>query len=89
MQARLSDGAGTDSQRPTRKTPTAGLGALGRVELPAGAIEYRSVAMGPLLVFLHGIVANGDVWRNVVDELAGGYRCITGWPGCCPAPASS
>lgn len=57
------------------------LGAPRRVELPEGPIEYRERGDGPVLVFLHGIVANGDVWRNVVGELAGSYRCITpDWP---------
>ncbi|HEX8804793.1 MAG TPA: alpha/beta fold hydrolase, partial [Acidimicrobiales bacterium] len=36
---------------------------------------------GPVLVFLHGIVANGALWRRVVPGLADQYRCITpDWP---------
>ncbi|MFJ8819653.1 alpha/beta fold hydrolase [Amycolatopsis thermoflava] len=57
------------------------LGTLHRVDLPAGPIEYRERGSGTPIVFLHGIIANGDVWRNVVPELSQRYRCITpDWP---------
>jgi pimeloyl-ACP methyl ester carboxylesterase len=57
------------------------LGDLSRADLPAGTVEYRERGSGTPIVFLHGIVANGDVWRNVVPELAGRFRCITpDWP---------
>ncbi|MEU0510921.1 MULTISPECIES: alpha/beta fold hydrolase [Amycolatopsis] len=60
---------------------SAQLGAPRRTELTAGPIEYRERGTGAPVVFLHGIIANGDVWRNVVPELAGQYRCITpDWP---------
>ncbi|MDZ4232519.1 MAG: alpha/beta hydrolase [Dietzia sp.] len=60
---------------------SAQLGELHRAELSAGPVEYRERGSGTPIVFLHGIVANGDVWRNVVPELAGQYRCITpDWP---------
>jgi len=57
------------------------LGEPRQVEISCGPIRYRERGSGPTLVFLHGIVANGDVWRNVVAELASEYRCITpDWP---------
>ena len=28
-------------------------------------------------MFLHGLLVNGDLWRNVVPALAGEFRCIT------------
>jgi pimeloyl-ACP methyl ester carboxylesterase len=60
---------------------SAQLGDLRRAQLPAGPVEYRETGSGSPIVFLHGIIANGDVWRNVVPELAGRYRCITpDWP---------
>src|SRR5436305_5736549 len=52
------------------------LGEQDKVDTPAGTIEYRERGSGPALVFVHGIVVNGDLWRNVVPELADGYRCI-------------
>lgn len=57
------------------------LGTERRVELSEGTIEYRERGEGPVLVFVHGILANGDIWRDVIPELAGSYRCITpDWP---------
>lgn len=54
--------------------------ALGRqrtVETPAGAIEYRELGAGPVLVFVHGVAVNGDLWRGVAPRLAGSHRCVT------------
>src|SRR3954447_17590560 len=57
------------------------LGTRGEVDPPAGPIRYRERGEGPPLVFLHGIVANGALWRRVVPALADRYRCITpDWP---------
>lgn len=60
---------------------SAQLGDLHQADLSAGTVEYRERGTGRPIVFLHGIIANGDVWRHVVPELADGYRCITpDWP---------
>ena len=57
------------------------LGEVREVRIPAGPIRYREIGAGPPVVFVHGIVANGDLWRNVVPELAGAHRCIIpDWP---------
>lgn len=57
------------------------LGSPHQVELSAGTIRYRERGSGPAIVFLHGIVANGLLWRRVVPELADRFRCITpDWP---------
>ena len=57
------------------------LGDVREVRIPAGPIRYRETGSGPPMVFVHGIVANGDLWRRVVPELAGTHRCITpDWP---------
>src|SRR4051812_6788402 len=57
------------------------LGTQREVRLPAGPIRYRERGDGPPIVFLHGIVANGALWRRVVPDLAGEHRCITpDWP---------
>jgi pimeloyl-ACP methyl ester carboxylesterase len=52
------------------------LGERRTVEVPAGTIEYRERGSGPPIVFVHGIVVNGDLWRGVAPELAAGHRCI-------------
>ncbi len=50
--------------------------SLREVRLPQGVIRYRDVGDGPVLVFVHGILVNGMLWRDVVDRLRGEYRCI-------------
>lgn len=47
------------------------------VELSAGTIEYEDTGGdGPTLVFIHGLLMNGSLWRNVVPTLRDDYRCI-------------
>ncbi|MEU4160374.1 alpha/beta hydrolase [Actinoplanes sp. NPDC026670] len=44
--------------------------------LPAGTIHYRDLGTGRPLVFLHGLLQDGRVWNEVVDRLAGEFRCL-------------
>ncbi len=53
------------------------LGSSHEVELPAGTLRYRERGQGPPLVFIHGLLVNGDLWRKVVPRLADRFRCIT------------
>lgn len=56
---------------------SAELGVAKQVELPQGAIDYRECGDGEPVVFAHGLLMNGDLWRNVVPPIArAGYRCI-------------
>jgi pimeloyl-ACP methyl ester carboxylesterase len=52
------------------------LGELKEVQLPQGTLRYRERGSGEPVVFVHGILVNGDLWRKVVPELAGRFRCI-------------
>ncbi|QUW85480.1 alpha/beta hydrolase (plasmid) [Streptomyces mirabilis] len=62
-------------------TAVAALGPVKDVELPDGVIRYHATGAGPPIVFVHGIIANADVWRGVVARLRDRYRCITpDWP---------
>ena len=46
-----------------------------------GTIRYRELGDGEPLVFVHGLIADGRLWRKVVPALAGRYRCIVAdWP---------
>ena len=57
------------------------LGQERSVELPQGTIRYRERGEGEPIVFVHGLVVNGDLWRKVVPKLADSYRCIApDWP---------
>jgi pimeloyl-ACP methyl ester carboxylesterase len=46
------------------------------VELPQGVLHYSDRGQGPILVFLHGLLVNGRLWRHVVPLLEGEFRCI-------------
>ena len=52
------------------------LGEQKEVELPQGTISYRERGAGEPIVFIHGLLVNGDLWRKVVPELSKDYRCI-------------
>ena len=58
------------------------LGHLRTVRLPHAVIGYRELGQGPAVVFVHGLLVNADLWRNVVPVVAGaGYRCLApDWP---------
>ena len=67
------------------------LGRLRTVELPQGRLSYRERGSGEPIVFVHGVLVNGDLWRGVVPPLAESHRCITpDWPlGAHPEPMSA
>ncbi len=52
------------------------MGQLKEVKLAQGVIHYRESGEGKPLVFIHGLLVNGDLWRKVVPALAKSYRCI-------------
>jgi len=54
----------------------ANLGRFKEVQLPQGTIRYRELGSGESLVFIHGLLVNGDLWRKVVPPLAWHFRCI-------------
>lgn len=57
------------------------LGEKKQVQLPQGTIHYRETGEGPPIVFVHGLIVNGDLWRKLVPELSSDFRCIApDWP---------
>ncbi|HJU98611.1 MAG TPA: alpha/beta hydrolase [Jiangellaceae bacterium] len=57
------------------------LGQHRQIMLASGPIGYRERGSGAPIVFVHGLLTNGDLWRRVVPPLADGWRCITpDWP---------
>jgi len=52
------------------------LGTQKEVQLAQGTVRYRECGSGEVIVFIHGLLVNGDVWRKVVPVLAKNYRCI-------------
>jgi pimeloyl-ACP methyl ester carboxylesterase len=47
-----------------------------------GPLDYRELGSGPPVVFVHGLMVNADLWREVVPGVAAaGYRCLApDWP---------
>jgi pimeloyl-ACP methyl ester carboxylesterase len=53
------------------------LGPARELTLPQGSLRYHSVGSGPTLVFVHGVLVNANLWRNVVAGLSADFRCVT------------
>jgi pimeloyl-ACP methyl ester carboxylesterase len=47
------------------------------VDLSAGRIRYRDSGEGPPIVFVHGLLVDGRLWRKVTPPLESDFRCIT------------
>ena len=53
------------------------LGEVREVALPQGTIRYRERGQGDPVVLLHGVLVNGDLWRQVAPRVAeAGHRVI-------------
>jgi pimeloyl-ACP methyl ester carboxylesterase len=51
------------------------------IELSAGTIRYRDSGEGPTLLFIHGLLVDGMLWRKVVPQLEDRFRCVVpDWP---------
>ncbi len=51
------------------------------VALDQGTIHYRDEGEGDPLVFVHGLLVDGRLWRNVTPPLVRAHRCIVpDWP---------
>lgn len=61
------------------------------VQLDVGPIRYCDIGAGEPIVFVHGLLVNGLLWRKVVPPLADRFRCIVpDWPlGSHAAPMSA
>lgn len=56
--------------------PTRGLAEYREIRLEQGTIRYREVGEGPALVFVHGWLVNGELWRKIVPLLSQRFRCV-------------
>jgi pimeloyl-ACP methyl ester carboxylesterase len=49
--------------------------------LPQGIIRYRELGTGEPIVLVHGLLTNGELWRDVAPALAKDFRVIVpDWP---------
>src|SRR3954462_10107277 len=46
------------------------------VALPQGTLNYRESGEGPPIVFAHGLLVDGRLWRKVTPLLEDRFRCI-------------
>ncbi|HEV7586288.1 MAG TPA: alpha/beta hydrolase [Solirubrobacteraceae bacterium] len=54
---------------------------MNEVRLPQGTISYRELGTGEPIVLVHGLLANGELWRDVAPRLAADFRVIVpDWP---------
>ena len=52
-----------------------------RVELSAGPVRYRDSGTGDPIVFVHGLLVDGQLWRDVASRLEADFRVIVpDWP---------
>jgi pimeloyl-ACP methyl ester carboxylesterase len=50
---------------------------MSELELSAGTIDYQDTGgNGPTIVFVHGLMMDGSLWRHVVEDLRSDYRCM-------------
>jgi pimeloyl-ACP methyl ester carboxylesterase len=51
------------------------------IKLAQGTIRYRDEGSGDPIVLVHGLLVNGELWRDVAPRLAADFRVITpDWP---------
>lgn len=62
---------------PAHQWRSESLGEPVEIPLPGGQVECFRRGEGPPLVFVHGWLANANLWRKVVELLAGRFTCIT------------
>ena len=54
---------------------------MNELTLPQGTIRYREAGSGDPIVFVHGLLTNGELWREVLPRLAKDHRVIApDWP---------
>jgi pimeloyl-ACP methyl ester carboxylesterase len=51
-------------------------GETREIRLSQGPIRYREVGIGEPIVFVHGVLVNGMLWREVVPRLSERFRCF-------------
>ena len=49
---------------------------MSEIKLPQGTINYTESGDGPPIVFVHGLLVDGRLWRKVTPLLEDRFRCI-------------
>ena len=54
---------------------------MNEITLPQGRIRYRDAGAGAPIVLVHGLLTDGELWRDVAPRLAQDFRVIApDWP---------
>jgi pimeloyl-ACP methyl ester carboxylesterase len=54
---------------------------MNEARIPQGTIRYRELGSGKPIVLVHGLLTNGELWRDVAPRLADRFRVIVpDWP---------
>jgi pimeloyl-ACP methyl ester carboxylesterase len=54
---------------------------MNEIRLTQGTVRYREQGVGEPIVLVHGLLTNGELWRDVAPRLAGDFRVIVpDWP---------
>src|SRR6266851_8128382 len=54
---------------------------MNELRLPQGTIRYRDTGAGDPIVLVHGLLTDGELWRDVAPRLAADFRVIApDWP---------
>jgi pimeloyl-ACP methyl ester carboxylesterase len=54
---------------------------MNELRLPQGTIRYRDTGTGDPIVLVHGLLTDGELWREVAPRLAADFRVIApDWP---------
>src|SRR5215218_8241440 len=51
-------------------------GEAREIQLEQGSVRYREAGSGEPVLFVHGVLVNGALWREVVGRLSGRFRCV-------------
>lgn len=52
-----------------------------QIELPQGTVAVRDTGSGEAIVFVHGLLVDGSLWRKVTPSLDSEFRCVApDWP---------
>ncbi|MGH2991693.1 MAG: alpha/beta fold hydrolase, partial [Solirubrobacterales bacterium] len=52
------------------------LGDRRELDLPGGPLRVFEAGSGPPIVFVHGLLVNANLWRNVTSRLSPDFHCV-------------
>lgn len=55
---------------------TGSAGRIRSVQLAQGKVQYLDIGDGPTLLFVHGSLVGGEMWRKVFRPLSSRFRCV-------------